>query len=499
MSKNIILCADGTGNKGGYTPDSNVYKLYNGVDIHHSGTEQITFYDNGVGTSKNKIKKAVTGALGIGFAGNVRDLYEYLSLNYEPGDKVYVFGFSRGAATIRALLGFISECGLVNGKYISNERLKRYTKDAFNAYKQNVNKPHIAQAFREHENSHGIIDIHFVGVWDTVSALGLPENTDKVGFISGILSKVFEYTDKLLNIVWPHHFYHYHLTNNIKYAYQALALDDARTSFWPKVWNEKGRNKDSVEQVWFAGMHSNVGGGYERQGLANVALHWMLVRAENKGLKFKPDFIERAHQDSNVTGRLYNSRDGIAILYRYHPREIENLCRDKLNAPVKIHETVFHRMQARTADYAPTHLPDEFDVVYSEITKPPASYNFASSDNWKDAVTIINKNVSLRKINYMTLLVSMLYLVYLMAVTWFEGVTYWGRSGVIGDIADSMHYFIPDILDNLVELSFMHYPVIFSGILIFYYLLFKYNQYITRRMHEGALTIRSIINNKIKS
>ena len=113
MTKNIILCADGTGNKGGYTPDSNVYKIYNGIDIHDDGNKQIIFYDNGVGTAKNKYWRAASGAFGFGFGHNVRDLYEFLVKNYDPDDRVYLFGFSRGAATVRAFSGFVAACGLI--------------------------------------------------------------------------------------------------------------------------------------------------------------------------------------------------------------------------------------------------------------------------------------------------------------------------------------------------------------------------------------------------
>ena len=127
MSRNIILCADGTGNKGGYTPDSNVFKTYNAVDIKANPNSQITFYDNGVGTSANKYLKSLSGALGFGFQQNVRDLYIFLSKNYRgtenesDKDKVYIFGFSRGAATVRAFNGFVHDCGLIESHSYENE------------------------------------------------------------------------------------------------------------------------------------------------------------------------------------------------------------------------------------------------------------------------------------------------------------------------------------------------------------------------------------------
>ena len=111
--KRLIVCADGTGNRGVYTPDSNVYKIYNAIDIHDDANPQIKFYDNGVGTSKNKFWRGLSGAFGFGFGHNVCDLYEFLARNYESGDDVFLFGFSRGAFTVRALAGMLHKCGLL--------------------------------------------------------------------------------------------------------------------------------------------------------------------------------------------------------------------------------------------------------------------------------------------------------------------------------------------------------------------------------------------------
>ena len=113
MGKNIILCSDGTGNKGGHGADTNVFRLFNAIGIHDVSPPQITFYDDGVGTSKNKYLRAISGAFGFGFEDNVVDLYEFLSRNYKSkdDDKIYLFGFSRGAATVRAFAGMVQEWG----------------------------------------------------------------------------------------------------------------------------------------------------------------------------------------------------------------------------------------------------------------------------------------------------------------------------------------------------------------------------------------------------
>ena len=399
MAKNIILCADGTGNKGGYTPDSNVYKMYNAIEIHDKSVSQYTFYDNGVGTSTNKYWRVVTGAIGIGIRYNVIDLYSFLALHYETGDKVFLFGFSRGAATIRALCGFIKAVGLVNGKVLSDKQLKAYAKDAFDAYESHRKKPQRSERFRTHRYSRGIIDIHFVGVWDTVSAIGFPKRTDRMGITLNILSVAFKGLERLSDLFWSHLFYNYDLSKNVKHAYQALAIDDERTAFQPKVWDEvkSERSESDVEQVWFSGVHSNVGGGYERQGMANVTMRWMMLRAEQHGLVFKQGVVDKVCQDSNIHGRLYNSRDGLAIYYRYHPRSITKLCDGKLLGNIKIHDSTLERLKKRTADYTPVVLPSKFDVVGSVPDTLLKTVDLSGDKEHKVQQGIVDRGINARK------------------------------------------------------------------------------------------------------
>lgn len=397
MTKNILLFADGTGNKGGYTPDSNVYKMYNAIEIHDKNVTQYTYYDNGVGTSTNKYWRAFTGGIGVGIKQNIIDLYAFLAMNYVADDKVYLFGFSRGAATIRALADFINTVGLVDGQNLNDDVLREYTSDAFDAYKNHKRDKQAAENFYQHKNSHGQIKIHFVGVWDTVSALGLPKQTDKMGLGLNILTCVFDVLDRIIDRWWPHRFYEYDLNENIQFAYQALAIDDERTAFWPHVWNENGRSEDSVEQVWFSGMHSNVGGGYERQGMANVTLHWMMLRAMKHGITFKPCALEDAYEDSNIHGRLYNSRDGLAVYYRYHPREIKKLCEDKLIGNIKVHSSTLERLRKKTANYAPFLLPDKFDVVESDLISKVKYCDIKDDSEWNKQCEIINNGINTRK------------------------------------------------------------------------------------------------------
>ena len=401
MAKNIIVCADGTGNKGGSTPDSNVYKVYKSVNKSFEGEledgfevdEQMIFYDNGVGTEKDKYLRMFGGAFGFGFEDNVCDLYKFLARNYKPGDRIYFFGFSRGASTVRACSGFIKKCGLAKGNGLRNCELKALVKEAFSAYKVHKRKPDISRELRNSDRSHGDIDIHFMGIWDTVVALGFPKRTDITGPVSATLNAIFWLAEKILDcrFLWPHSFYYYQLTKKVKYAYQALAIDDERTAFWPFVWREEGRAADTVEQVWFAGMHSNVGGGYERSGMASVALYWMMLRAEKRGLKFDNDSLQNALEDSHIHGRMYNTRNGFGVLYRYHPREIEKLCNSRIKGNIKLHRSVIERINHRTANYAPGQLPGKFEVVDSDTETSPEPREPGTDPQWANIRAEINR------------------------------------------------------------------------------------------------------------
>ncbi len=510
MMKNIVVCADGTGNAGGYTPDSNVYKTYNAVDIHHKERSQITFYDNGVGTSQNKIWRAISGGLGFGFKANVCDLYGFLARNYDPGEKkpldgdpkgaeehagdtVYLFGFSRGAATIRALTGFIHACGLVDGRTLTTPKLKKKVQKAFKAYVRTGRKD-TTKADSIRQRNHGRIPIKFVGVWDTVSALGFPQRTDVVGLVSFTLKWVLAALDYLSDRLFPHRFYNYDLTDNIEYAYHALAIDDARTSFWPLVWDERNREEGTVEQVWFAGMHSNVGGGYERAEMANVPLRWMLTRATHHGLLFKKGTVEAARADSDVNGRLYDSRDGLAIFYRYHPRAIEGLCKEKLNQKIKIHKSVIGRMQRKTANYAPTHLPGTFTVVSTSIGQPMIALNPQSQTGWDDKRKEVRKNILKRQLLYIVMLIASLIILVIAISLWNHPPQRWGSSGFFGYVADVLTYIFPGLFSGLIEVAVRQAPLYyFLSPIVLALSIWWYRQSCDKRIIEAAVELREMV------
>jgi uncharacterized protein (DUF2235 family) len=457
MSKNIILCSDGTGNKGGYTPDSNVYKLYQSVDIHDKkNCEQIIFYDNGIGTQTNKYRRAIAGAFGFGFQTNVCDLYEFLSRNYQPNDKIYMFGFSRGAATIRAFNGFVHTCGLIDGRDKGYKQLRDEIDRAMEAYQKPSKKSEYMTNIKIHEK---LPEIEFIGVWDTVSALGFPQRTDVVTGVLYLLDKLFMAADFLSDKLIPHNFYNYELTPNVVTACQALAIDDERTSFWPMVWKEKTDDAAQVKrisQVWFAGMHSNVGGGYERAGLANVTYKWMLDQIN--GIKFKDDVVEIAESNRNEHGRTYNSRHRFASFYRYHPREIEALC-NNADATVKIHESVLDRLRLRTANYAPRVLPEAFRVVDNSGQEVDSPTVYA--EHWELFKDELESIICCRKVLYGVQLNLALLVLGASLWLWNFPVSTVGEAeinAVQQHGVDILRYFTPTLFDNMIHYLVVEHP-----------------------------------------
>lgn len=497
--KNIIVCADGTGNKGGYSPDSNVYKVYKMVDKHYQGAckdgvnveEQILFYDNGVGTQTNKFWRVISGSFGLGFRHNVCDLYKFLARNYVEDDRIYFFGFSRGASTVRACNGMISKCGLAKGRGLRNRELDALVDEAYAAYEMHKKKPELAENFKNNpDKSSGAVPIKFLGIWDTVVALGFPKRTDITGPVTFLLDRVFVALEKVFDMFFPHSFYHYKLTDNVEHACQALAIDDERTAFWPYVWKEKNipdagdRTSDNVEQVWFAGMHSNVGGGYGRAGMANVPLYWMMKRAHQHGLMFTADAMQQTYEASYIHGRMYDSRSGFATLYRYHPREIEKLCSSKLLGNIQIHHSVIERLNRRTANYTPGHIPASFDVVDNEIPANVEHHNPGSASGWDATRKLIDKLVSYRKRMYGVLLAFVLAVVGYAIYLWVKPPLETGREGFRGDVADILDYFSPDLFDGLIEVAIVQKPYLFitAIILVIIYLFVRrslYNRTVT--------------------
>jgi hypothetical protein len=370
MSKNIVLLSDGTGNSSASPFKTNVWRLFQILDLQDP-TEQIAFYDDGVGTSSFRLFAALGSIFGFGLKRNVIALYSFCCRNYKPGDRIYCFGFSRGAFTIRVVAGMIASQGLVQYQD-SDAELARYATDAYRAYRRGYTGGMfgILRYVRD-----GLIagwrmlcdqplkgpmaevdSVHFVGVWDTVDAYGGP---------------IQEMTRAIDYWIWPLSMPNRFMSAKILRACHAISLEDERDAFTPVIWDERyvrarpagstkyqlfdvnydprtskeAREKEPlphlrdeklpeidrqrISQVWFTGVHADIGGGYPQNGLSFVTLDWMMDRATPYGLKFLDEQRKLLIDPQiDITDKLNDSRKGLASFYRYKPRNLRDLYRD---------------------------------------------------------------------------------------------------------------------------------------------------------------------------
>jgi uncharacterized protein (DUF2235 family) len=274
--KRLIVFCDGTWNRADRPTVTNVCKLREAVDESEEA-RQVVHYEPGVGTRAGEWLRG--GAFGVGLSRNVRRCYRFLVDRYEPGDELLFFGFSRGAFTARSLAGLVRNSGILRREHGG------MVKDAYRLYRSRKpeDKPseRAAAAFRA-RYSHPDAEIAFIGVWDTVGALGIP-----IGFLQPpLLSKRWSFHDTTLS-------------GSVRNAYHAISIDERRRPFVPTLWVKKVAEDgtvleppehQTVAQVWFAGVHSDVGGGYEEAALSDIPLSWIADRARDCGLVLKTGF-----------------------------------------------------------------------------------------------------------------------------------------------------------------------------------------------------------------
>lgn len=331
--RRIIICTDGTWN----TPDdedrgkrkpTNVTKLTRAIlPVDAEGISQIIYYDEGVGTQWGA-DKYLGGITGHGLSDNILEAYRFLVNNYQDNDEVYLFGFSRGAYTARSLSGFINQIGLLPKQDVF------WLPEGYNLYRDQAAAEQVAE-YRELNNCRDI-RIKMIGVWDTVGALGIP-----VAFIE----KFFSHFDSL-----KYQFHDVSLTPNVDYAYQALAIDEHRKPFAPSLWSTATPSTIEMEQRWFAGVHSNIGGGYDNDGLANVALDYIVNKAEALGLEVnRNDYLKfyKPHPQDEM-------RDSMSLQYKVLGEINREITLNNASNQV-IDESVYKRM-AKIAEYRPENL-----------------------------------------------------------------------------------------------------------------------------------------------
>jgi uncharacterized protein (DUF2235 family) len=327
---NIIICSDGTWNK----PEediskdfpTNVLQIARAIEPNKNGIKQHVFYDWGLGSYHNSIS---AGATGQGIHKNIMDAYRYIVQNYSSGDKIYLFGFSRGAYTVRALSGLINNCGIL--KRVNSNLITKAWKIYKNPDKQNKPDGSVATNFRE-KYCYNSRDIHFVGVWDTVGALGIPFS------FMGLFDKHDEFYDTKMGA-------------NIKIARHALAIDEQREDFEPTIWNE--REGVDLKQVWFSGVHSDIGGSYPPDKgteikSSDISLEWMLNEAKKAELHIESHIFDSIN--TKTLGKLHKSRNHI---YRFKTPLHRPLV--VKNKPTSIHVSVKKRYENDT-NYRPPKL-----------------------------------------------------------------------------------------------------------------------------------------------
>ena len=373
--RNLVLFSDGTGNAAGKANGTNVWRMYQALNrAPKADTDpvQLAVHDDGVGSSGSQLPKILGGAFGFGLAANVRELYLWLARTYRPGDNIYMFGFSRGAFTVRCLAGMVAKCGIMKVAGVPSGVSQHRAFMAWTAYKrcQSGSKKAgtKAQAFK---NEHGVladasqqskdVRIKFIGVWDTVDAYGLPvdEAKDAMAACSSFLERI-----PLLKHFAVTRFKDRHLSPLVDHASHAVALHDERHTFHPVLWDEGKDGDDRIEQVWFSGAHSDVGGGYVRGSLSLEPLHWMMTQAEEHGLRLLKRHVDRVWEEKSAEGPLHDSRAGGGVFYRYRPRDVHELCEEH-HVPVRVHASVLERVEVTMGHDAPKGLPHQFEVVGS--------------------------------------------------------------------------------------------------------------------------------------
>ena len=374
--KRIIILIDGTWDKEGTGADTNVAKLDCGKKVAANifvkplaanGTAQHVHYHDGVGTEGDLTKKLLGGAIGFGLKRIIQDAYGFVVDDYEEGDEVYIFGFSRGAYAARALAGLIGASGIQRHR----------DADVFEAAWSNYR---VSPEVRSQPEKAGSIDqktiaafnslaaqnifhdtrsVKCVAVWDTVGSYGIP-----AGIGLAPLARYFT----LITLG----FHDTSFGEHVAVGLHAVAVDEHRRPFVPTFWTiPKGQQpKGHVEQTWFAGAHCNVGGGYVESGLSDQALIWMIARTQSlTGLEFDPEAI-KANTKTNFNGEVVDSSKGWLIDEKFpHYRKIlspdainhgylfntEDAHREHINE--RVHWSVVIKHDSPGMLYNPPNLP----------------------------------------------------------------------------------------------------------------------------------------------
>lgn len=320
--KRLVICCDGTWNHLEMAQLTNVALIAMHIPVRGSdGVLQLTYYDEGIGTSGSNwlsrtIESYVGGGMGFGLANNVKQAYRFLVNNYEQGDEIYLFGFSRGAYTVRALTGMLHFAGLLGRHQLSE------IEEAYQAYHHSKD-PNCcdAQQFRQKHQTRKP-SVTLLGCWDTVGALGIPDKSSRLEWDKGLRDK-FRFLDDQLS---PY----------VVHARHAVAIDERRKEFTPTLMRRHSRvPQQDLKQVWFVGDHGCIGGGATyKYALSSIALDWLATEAMALGLCIDAEFIDRTRAAHN--GLAATKVEKQQLLYQYQSREIPQ--------HAVFHQSVAHRI-----------------------------------------------------------------------------------------------------------------------------------------------------------
>ena len=380
--RHLVVCCDGTWNtpeqaQGGVPTPTNVVRLHNALE---KSPEQLLYYHPGVGTGPGLVDRLRGGGLGTGLEANIKSAYSWLATNYRPGDAICLFGFSRGAYTVRSLAGMLAACGLeqFTPDVPPSERWTR-----IDTLYDEVYRPAHRRAGVPPKPPHPLVPIRFLGVWDTVGALGIP---DSLGWVS-----LFDVEDR-------HRFHDTRLNRLVQHARHAVALDETRGPFTPTLWTDlppvDGPDR-SVRQVWFPGNHGDVGGGHLQTGLSDGALAWMIEEATGcTGLAFRKDVVDQVRPDPGDV--LHDDCTGFYLHLAPGPRAVPLI--DQKHSAAVVHESAFARYARPpivTGPYRPSRVLTvgghaNLDVFAGQrwnatgMYLEPGRYSFSGHGEWLD-------------------------------------------------------------------------------------------------------------------
>lgn len=389
---NLIVCMDGTWNGIDDVFVTNVKKIYDLLDgetkrlnKNYPEETQFKYYHPGVGSEGTYFEKITGGAIASGIESIIKSSYAWLGRNYRKGDKIYIFGFSRGAFAGTILSDLIIKVGLLDLSYNSLEKdIWDKTDKIYSIYSDGNFK--FSQDFIFHQFTSGENEIEFLGVFDTVEAyIG---NYIELG--SKILSKPNhkKSNKRLLGNDFK-------ISKHILNARHALALDEKRIPFTPLVWKDICENDERVKQIWFSGVHCDIGGGYENTNLSDITLKWMVDEINeinnknyNNKLRFKPKFLESLNNLKVDSQSLIH--DSYTEFYKKftgsQPRSIPKLSKNNKDS-FSIHPSVFERMDNPPLGQGDYRLQREFNSESKTIT-----LNIYSSREWNETGIYIEKN-----------------------------------------------------------------------------------------------------------